>query len=93
MRLMPRQRIKTAYFGNHTAIILSHQTFNLTRIKMISAISFFFLLPWRNWLARSTVNREVEGSSPSGSVGSRSVAVITVVFESINPSSNLGVTY
>ena len=26
------------------------------------------MLPWRNWLARSTVNREVEGSNPSGSV-------------------------
>ena len=23
-------------------------------------------LPWRNWLARSTVNREVGGSSPPG---------------------------
>ena len=26
------------------------------------------VLPWRNWLARSTVNRKVGGSSPSGSV-------------------------
>ena len=26
------------------------------------------MLAWRNWLARSTVNREVEGSSPSVSV-------------------------
>ena len=25
------------------------------------------LLPWRNWLARSTVNRKVGGSSPPGS--------------------------
>ena len=24
-------------------------------------------LPWRNWLARSTVNRKVGGSSPPGS--------------------------
>lgn len=23
-------------------------------------------LPWRNWLARPTVNREVRGSSPRG---------------------------
>ena len=26
------------------------------------------MLPWRNWLARSTVNRKVGGSSPPGSV-------------------------
>ena len=25
------------------------------------------MLPWRNWLARSTVNRKVGGSSPPGS--------------------------
>ena len=25
------------------------------------------VLPWRNWLARSTVNRKVGGSSPPGS--------------------------
>ena len=24
------------------------------------------MVPWRNWLARSTVNREVAGSSPAG---------------------------
>ena len=24
--------------------------------------------PWRNWLARSTVNRKVDGSIPSGDV-------------------------
>ena len=55
-------------------------------------MTVFSLLAWRNWSARSTVNREVEGSSPSVSVRLRSVAVITVVFESINPSSNLGAT-
>ena len=27
----------------------------------------FHVLPWRNWLARSTVNRKVGGSSPPGS--------------------------
>ncbi len=26
------------------------------------------MLPWRNWLARKTVNLEVGGSSPPGSV-------------------------
>ena len=25
------------------------------------------MLPWRNWLARSTVNRKVGGSNPPGS--------------------------
>ena len=55
-------------------------------------MTVFSLLAWRNRLARSTVNREVEGSSPSVSVRLRSVGVITVVFESINPSSNLGAT-
>ena len=25
-------------------------------------------IPWRNWLARPTVNREVAGSSPAGIV-------------------------
>ena len=29
--------------------------------------SLLSLLPWRNWLARSTVNRKVGGSSPPGS--------------------------
>ena len=28
----------------------------------------FYKLLWRNWLARSTVNRKVGGSSPPGSV-------------------------
>ena len=28
-----------------------------------------YKLPWRNWLARSAVNRKVGGSSPPGSVG------------------------
>ena len=59
--------------------------------KLIMTV-FFSLLAWRNWSARSTVNREVEGSSPSVSVRLRSVVVSTVVFDSINPSSNLGVT-
>ena len=31
-----------------------------------------FKLPWRNWLARSAVNRKVGGSSPPGSVFSYS---------------------
>jgi hypothetical protein len=53
----------------------------------------FSLLAWRNWLARSTVNREVGGSSPSVSVRLRSVMVITLVFESNNPSSILGATF
>ena len=29
--------------------------------------SQFARLPWRNWLARSAVNRKVGGSSPPGS--------------------------
>lgn len=52
----------------------------------------FSSLSWRNWSARSTVNREVGGSSPPESVRLRSVMVITVVFESTNPSSILGAT-
>ena len=28
-----------------------------------------FKLPWRNWLARSAVNRKAGGSSPPGSDG------------------------
>ena len=27
-----------------------------------------FRVPWRNWLARSAVNRKVPGSSPGGTV-------------------------
>ena len=27
-----------------------------------------FMSPWRNWLARSAVNRKVDGSIPSGDV-------------------------
>ena len=30
-------------------------------------ISLIYKLPWRNWLARSAVNRKVGGSSPPGS--------------------------
>ena len=39
------------------------------------------MLPWRNWLARSAVNRKVGGSSPPGSVESflYSVDYINVV--------------
>ena len=33
----------------------------------ISSVSIFRKLPWRNWLARSAVNRKVGGSSPPGS--------------------------
>ena len=32
-------------------------------------------LPWRNWLARSTVNRKVGGSSPPGSENSFGFAI------------------
>lgn len=94
MRLCLGKHI-TALKGNLAAIFL-HQTFYLIRIKRVSAIHInilFFLLAWRNRLARSTVNREVGGSSPSASVRLRSVVVSTVVFDSINPSSNLGATF
>ena len=37
-------------------------------------------LPWRNWLARSTVNRKVGGSSPPGS-GEFCLSVLSVLFE------------
>ena len=35
-------------------------------------------LPWRNWLARSTVNRKVGGSSPPGSGVLRVICAETV---------------
>jgi hypothetical protein len=36
-------------------------------IIIFKLISEAYQLPWRNWLARLTVNQEVGGSSPPGS--------------------------
>ena len=35
---------------------------------MLVVIALLQQLPWRNWLARSAVNRKVGDSSPPGSV-------------------------
>ena len=40
---------------------------NLDKVIYFNIVIKFSTLAWRNWLARSTVNREAEGSSPSAS--------------------------
>ena len=35
-------------------------------LKIYSSEDIYIWLPWRNWLARSAVNRKVGGSSPPG---------------------------
>ena len=39
-----------------------------------------FMLPWRNWLARSAVNRKDGGSSPPGSDSLVLFVLSSVVF-------------
>ena len=45
-----------------------HRYFIPDIISLLSSYecSFLHMSPWRNWLARSTVNRKVGGSSPPG---------------------------
>ncbi|PWA00846.1 hypothetical protein BB558_003071, partial [Smittium angustum] len=70
--------------GDCSLIVISR---SLVQIRV-----FGYLLPWRNWLARLTVNQEVASSSLAGSVWSYGLTVMTLDFESSSPSSTLGKT-
>ena len=49
----------------------------------IFIISILYKLPWRNWLARSAVNRKVGGSSPPGSDILFVLTVLAIIFQKV----------